>query len=343
MLLKKLGIFILLCSTLAISGCSNKNDSELSIISTTFPGYDFVRNITGSEENIELLLKPGTDFHSFDPTPQDIANIENSDIFIYVGSENWVNTILESIDTSEIKVIRLMDYVELETEMIVEGMEHDHDHEEHEEHEHEEHEEHDHEDEGHENHNHVHADNSSLSYEEISMYDEHIWTSIQNSIILIEELTEVLIEVNPDSEDIYEKNSNEYIEKLDQLDHDMEDMIENSVRKEIVVGDKFPFTYFATDYDLTISAAFSGCSSASDASAQTIAFLIDKVNTNNIPVVFHVELSSEIVADAIVEETNTEKLELHSAHNLTIEDFENGLTYYDFMLNNYTNLKKALN
>ncbi len=340
MLLKKICIFIMLISSaLLLGGCTNEKDSDkLNIITTVFPSYDFVREITNEEANIELLLKPGTDFHSFDPTPQDIINIQESDLFIYVGSENWVETILNSIDTNDMKIIRLMDYIHLEEELIVEGMEHshdDHDHEE-DEHNHEE-DEHDHDHEEHE------IDNNDLSYNDLLGYDEHIWTSLKNSIILIDEIKNAIIEIDEDNKNLYEANSNSYKEKLITLDEEIEIMINSSERNEIVVGDKFPFTYFALDYDLEINAAFTGCSTASEASAQTITYLINKVEDTNIPVVFYIELSNQKVADAIIEETDVEKLELHSTHNLTLTDFENGVSYLDLMTQNYNNLKKALN
>ena len=119
-------------------------------------------------------------------------------------------------------------------------------------------------------------------------------------------------------------------------------MISKSEKNEIIVADKFPFTYFASDYDLEFSAAFTGCSTSTNASAKTIAYLIDKVKEKNITLVFYIELSNQNVANAIIEETNINSLELHSAHNVTLDDFNSGKTYYDFMLSNHKNLTEAL-
>ncbi len=334
MFLKRIYLgLLLICLVVFVGGCSLIGKSGISVVTTIFPSYDFVRKIAEDNVNIELLLKPGTDYHSFDPSPQDIIAIEESDIFIYIGTETWAQTIVDSLNAEEVKIIRLMDYIELEEEMIVEGMEHDHE-DEH-EHNHDEVHDHDHEDE--------HIDNSDLTIDELAGYDEHVWTSLENSAILVEVITTELINIDNDNKELYEANSISYIDQLRELDEKFHEMIETSIRKEIVVADRFPFTYFANDYDLTINAAFAGCSTATDAKATTIAYLIDKVNNNNIPVVFHIELSNELVANSVVEETNAVKLELNSAHNLTSDEFEEGKTYYDYMLQNYDNLKEALN
>ncbi len=360
MYLKKLILSILTIATvLVVSGCNTNDSEDLSIVTTVFPSYDFVNNITKGEADIELLLSPGTDFHSFDPSPKDIIAIESADMFIYIGTETWAETILDGIDTSNMKVIRLMDYVKLEQEMIVEGMEHSHDDEHDHEEEHDHSDEHTHDDEEHihDDEEHIHdedcnhdnedsqteIDNSYLAINELSAYDEHVWTSINNSILLIKAITKELITIDSEQEDFYNDNSNAYINKLEDLDIDFKELVANSTRNEIVVADKFPFTYFALDYDLDINAAFTGCSTATEAKASTIAYLVNKVENNNIPYVFYIELSNQIVANSIVEETEAEKLELHSAHNLTLDDFNSGKTYYDYMLNNYNNLKKALN
>ncbi len=326
MLLKKIGLLVIsLVMVFSVVGCDVKESvGDLNIVTTVFPAYDFTRAIVG-EANVEILLSPGADLHSFEPTPKDIVGIQESDLFIYVGGESWVEDVLEGIDTSKTKVIRLMDYVDLKEEELVEGMEHVHAEEEHDEHEQEEeHDDHDHE------HDHV-------------SYDEHIWTSLRNAIILVEVIRDEVILLDTDNADLYTEKATEYTTQLDELDKEFVEMIDNSSRKEIIVGDKFPFRYFVDDYGLGYYAAFTGCSTASEASAQTIAFLIDKVEEDSIPVVFHTELSSEKIADTIVEETDTVKLELHSAHNLTLSDFESGKTYIDFMRDNYDNLKVALN
>ncbi len=349
MLFRKLKSIIVVLLCIVLVGCGSETESDkLKIISTSFPGYDFARAIGSENIDVEMLLNPGEDSHSFDPTPKDIINIEESDIFIYVGKEAWAQDILAGIDTSKVKVIRLMDYVELKEEEIVEGMEHNHDEHNHEEthadHDHDEtHDEHDHE-ESHDDHtNEKPHDNSDLSYNELSVYDEHIWTSLHNSIHLINILKEDIIKLDEGNKTLYETNATNYINEMEKLNNEINSMISTATKNEIIVGDRFPFRYFVDDYDLEYSAAFSGCSTATEASAKTIAFLVDKMNNENISHILKIELSNGNIAETIAAETNSQVLELHSAHNLTLDDFDSGKTYLDFMRQNYETLKVALN
>ncbi|MDD3392524.1 MAG: metal ABC transporter substrate-binding protein [Bacilli bacterium] len=298
---------IVLVMLILITGCSSKNiDDQISIVSTIFPGYDFARAVSGENVNLTMLVKPGTDSHSYDPSPKDIIEIKESDIFIYVGgeSEEWVEEILDNLSSKTI-VIRLMDLVELKDEETVEGMQE--------------------------------------KEEDEDEYDEHIWTSPINAIKMIQAVEKALISVDEANELLYEENAATYIEELTAIDEEIRTLVSDSTNKTLVFADRFPFRYFVDEYDLDYKAAFPGCSQDTEADAKTITYLIDYVNDNNIPVVFYIELSNQNLADTIVEATGTIKLELQSAHNLTQEEFDNGLTYVDIMKQNIANLKEALN
>ena len=300
-------IFILLSMT----ACSKENNNDkLTIVTTSFPCYDFARAITKNNDNVDvkMLLSPGSEMHDFEPSPKDIINIINSDMFIYVGGESdeWINDILDDINIDKIKIIKLMDLVDVVPENLVEGMEED-----------------EHEDE--------------------IEYDEHVWTSPINAISIISKLKDEIIEIDNDNKEMYEENANNYIDNLYDVDNQIRDIVKNSKRKEIIFGDRFPLRYFVDSYGLTYYAAFPGCSEQTEASSKTIAFLIDKVKNDNIPVVFHVELSNGKIAETIAKSTNTKILEFHSAHNISLDDFKNGITYVDIMKKNIEVLKEALN
>jgi len=310
---------ILILITLAvflfgIGGCKkNKNtvtrnaDGKLTVTTTNFPPFDFVRRIAGDKVNINLLLPPGAESHSFEPSPRDIITVQNSGIFIHVGGESdiWVDKILESMDTSKMKILSMMDAVDVVEEEIVEGMEEE-------------------EEEG-----------------EIA-YDEHVWTSPQNAILIVKAINTALCEADPANADFYRKNTAAYIEELAQLDAAFKGAVAGAKRKTIIFADRFPFRYFADAYDLKYFAAFPGCSTETEPSAATVAFLIDKVKLEKIPVVFHIELSNERMADTICGETGAKKLLLHACHNISKKDFDAGLGYLDLMRPNVENLREAL-
>jgi zinc transport system substrate-binding protein len=286
-----------------------KPDGTLQVVSTIFPPYDFVRSITGDKAGLTMLLPPGAESHSFEPTPQDIIRVQNCDVFIYVGGESdaWVEMILESVDTSRMEIITLMDCVEVVEELIVEGMQ----------------EEEEEEEEGPE-------------------YDEHVWTSPRNAKLIVRKIADVLKRKDRANAAEYERNTVSYLEKLTELDGSFQTMINGARRKTFIFGDRFPFRYFADAYGLSYFAAFPGCSTETECSAATVAFLIDKVRAEQIPVVFHIELSNEKIADTICEGTGAKKLLLHAVHNVSKREFDGGATYYDLMSNNLRNLREAL-
>ena len=360
-----------LAASVAIFGltaCSNQDKADahkLKIVTTNFAEYDFARQITGDKADVKMLLKPGAESHSYEPSPQDIKTIQDSDLFVYVGgdSDEWVGDILESMDKKP-NTFKLMDAVDLMEEEVKEGMvhehhhddehEHEHEHEEHadkHEHEHEEHadkHEHEHEEHAdkHEHEHEEHADKHEHEHEEHAdepEMDEHVWTSPVNAIKIVEKMSAEIIKLDPNNADTYKKNTEEYIKKLQKLDGEFREVVNNGKRKEIVVGDRFPFLYFVKEYGIEYYAAFPGCSTDTDTNPATIAFLTEKVKEDNIPVVFHIELSNEQMSKAIAEATGAKSELLNAVHNISDEDFKKGVTYIDLMEHNVEVLKEALN
>jgi zinc transport system substrate-binding protein len=173
--------------------------------------------------------------------------------------------------------------------------------------------------------------------------DEHVWTSPRNAKIIVQRISDTLCEADAANADFYKTNTTAYLGQLDELDSKFKAVVDSAARKTIVFGDRFPFRYFADAYGLTYYAAFPGCSVETEASAATVAFLIDKVKAENIPVVFHIELSNGKMADTIAEGTGAKVLELHACHNISRDDFQAGRTYLDIMTANVDALKQALN
>ena len=311
---------ILILLTLAavitgLSGCKKNKESvtrgadgKINVTVTIFPPFDFVRHIAGDKVNLTMLLPPGAESHSFEPAPRDIITIQNSAIFIHVGGESdaWVERILESMDTDKIKILAMIDAVDAVEEEIVEGMEAD-------------------EEEGDE-----------------TAYDEHVWTSPRNAVLIVRAITELLCETDAANAEFYRQNAQIYTGQLDELDKQFQAVVNGARRTIMVFGDRFPFRYFADAYGLTYYAAFPGCSTETEPSAATVAFLINKIKAEKIPVVFYIELSNERMADTISGETGAKKLLLHACHNVSKRDFDAGLGYLDFMRRNVENLREAL-
>ena len=360
-------IAVLIIPITVLTGCgteqpSEQDDGRIRIVTTIFPPYDFARAIAGDETkaDITMLLSPGEEVHSYEPTPMDIKKIQNSNLFIYVGGENdvWVERILENMGDKRPQTLRLVDLTDTVAEEIVEGMmeergEHEHEPEhaedagrEHEEagvegvgHDHEA--DHDHgeaDDHAHSSHTHS-GDSSEEEHEEA---DEHVWTSPVKAAEITEAIAAKMAEIDSDNAESYLANANAYVKKILEVDAAYREIVDNAERRTIVFGDRFPLRYFAEEYGLEYFAAFPGCSSESEPSASTLAFLIDKVREEQIPVVFSIEFSNGNIARAICESSGAVQRTFNSCHNVTRAQMENGATYVSLMTENLEPVREAL-
>ena len=325
----------------ALAGCGKQNDTnqtdKLSIVTTIFPEYDWVREILGDKADnaeITMLLDNGVDLHSYQPTADDIVKISDCDLFIYVGGESdgWVEDALRNAANRNMKVINLLEVLgdSVKTEEIVEGMqeeEHEHEdahaHDDAEEHEHEDAEEHEHEEEA----------------------DEHVWLSLKNAKMLVRVISKALQELDPDNKDIYAANADAYVKKLSALDAEYQAAVDAASNKTILFGDRFPFRYLVDDYGLRYYAAFVGCSAETEASFETISFLAKRVDEWKLPCVLTIEGAQHKIAETVVQNTtakNQRVLTMDSMQSTTSKDAKNGTTYLSVMEKNLSVLKEAL-
>lgn len=314
---KYIFIILLLAITAALcAACASQGavapapravNEKISVVTTIFPLYDFARAVAGDQAELTMLLKPGAETHSYEPSPADIIKIQNAGMFLYIGGESdvWVDWILDSMDGSDKTVLRLMDSVRAVDEEPVEGME--------------------------------------GAEEGGAALDEHIWTSPPNAILMVEAIAQALAELDPVHAEEYRGNAADYCAKISELDGEFRNIVAVAQRRLLVFGDRFPLRYFADEYGLTYRAAFPGCSTDADASAATLAYLMNIVSENDLPYVYYIELSNENIARAICEQTGAEALLFHSCQKISRGDFEAGLTYVDLMRQNVQVLRKGLN
>ena len=338
-------------------------DAKISVVTTIFPVYDWVREIVGdtNSADISILLDTGVDLHSYQPTVQDILKVSSADVFAYVGGESdeWVEGALAEAVNPEMKVVNLVEAMgeDIKLEEIVEGMEHEHDHDhdhehddEDEDHDHDD-DDHDHDDEDehddHEDHDHDHVEHDhDHEHEHEEEADEHVWLSLRNAQKLVAALTEALCEADPAHAESFKANAAAYIGKLAALDAQYTEAVNAAAFKTFLFGDRFPFRYLADDYGLEYFAAFSGCSAESEASFSTIIFLSGKVDELSLPAVLTIENPHTRIAQTIVENTkakNQKVLSLDSMQGTTAADIAAGATYLGIMESNLAVLRDALN
>ena len=299
---------------------NNENNTKLSIVTTIFPEYDWVRQILGENQaNVDLtmLLDKGVDLHSYQPSADDMVKVSKCDLFIYVGGESdtWVDDALKSAQNKNMKVINLLDVLgnSVKEEEQVEGMQAEEEEEEGE--------------------------------EEGPEYDEHVWLSLKNAKTLCSSIADVLCEIDSKNADVYKKNLNEYTKNLDALDKEYQQAVNGAKYDTLVFGDRFPFRYMVDDYSLKYYAAFVGCSAETEASFETIKFLANKVDELGVTTVLTIEDPKHKIAQTVVENTkekNQGVLTLDSMQSTTSDDVKKGTTYFSIMENNLNVLQEAL-
>lgn len=318
-------ILPLLLAVLLLAGCAggNQPDTEtnesgtgepegLRIVSTVFPGYDFARAVAGDLAEVTLLLPPGMESHSYEPTPADILAVQECDLFICLGGESdaWVDTILSAVEPNG-EILRMMDCVELLEEETVEGMES---------------QEHDHDENG---------------LGEVMELDEHVWTSPRNAADITTAIGETLAGIDGSNAEIYRENAAAYAGELENLDQRFADFFAGVEHPVMVFGDRFPLRYFVERYGVEYYAAFPGCSTQTEPSAATVAFLTEKVKTEQIGTVWYIEFSNHLVADSIAEAAGADTALFHTCHNVTQEEMDSGATYISLMEGNLERLQQA--
>ncbi len=308
-------VFGLFSACSAGSNDDMNEDAEIDIVTTVFPIYDWVKNIVGDDESVdvELLLDNGSDLHNYQPTADDLIKVSNCDMFIYIGGESdkWVDDALKNAVNKNMITVNLMEVIgsNAKEEELKEGMQ------------------------------------SEKEEGEETEYDEHIWLSLKNAILCVDEISSRLASIGREGNS-YLTNADVYTKKLSALDNEYEAAVKNAKVKTLVFGDRFPFRYLTEEYKLDYYAAFSGCSAESEASFETVSFLAKKVDEFNLKYVMTIESSDGKIAKTIIENTakkNAEILVLDSMQSIVDEDVKNGASYLTVMQNNLEVLKKALN
>lgn len=330
--MKKFLLFLftaaLLLGLSACGGVTESGEGEVKIVTTLFPAYDFARQIAGEYATVTLLVPPGAEAHSFEPTSRDILRIEGCDLLFCNGgeSEAWLEELLEGQDKA-VPLLVMLDEVEALEEEAVEGMQsvgHDHDHGEHDhdDHDHEEHDDHDHEEE--------------------TEYDEHVWTSPKNAMAICEALCARLCQIDPAHEETFRANCAAYCEELRALDAAFREVVDNGSGSCLIFADRFPVRYFVEEYGLEYYAAFPGCADDTEPSARTVAFLIDRVRDEQVPAVLVIEYSNGKMARVIAEDTGCGICRFHSCHTVSLADMEAGENYLSLMWKNVESIREAL-
>ena len=321
-------------STGAISpsttGDLKQEDNRLTVITTLFPQYDFVRILAGDRVSVSLILPPGIEPHSFEPTPKDIVKIGQADLFIYTGGlmEPWAERILEGVQSQTLTIVDTSAGIALL---------HGHAHEEDEPHA--------------EDSADPHGEESADTHEETTEKDTHaeeegadphIWLDPLRAAQMVQTIADALIAADPAGEAQYRENAETYVAELQAYDAACLEVFGNVDTHTIVYGGHFAFGYFAQRYGLDHVSPYTGFSPDAEPTPRRIAELIDRMKEIGSNTLFYEELVDPKVAEVISASTGAEMLLLHGAHNLSREELNSGATYLGIMRENLDKLKKGL-
>ena len=297
-------IMILAALALALLCGAATAEERLSIVATDFPCYDFARQVAGEAADVTLLIRPGVEVHSYDPSPADILAIGACDLFVYIGGESdaWADGILAGFGGDDAPaVLRMMDAVTPIEEADGEG--HDHG---------------------------------------APEYDEHIWTSPKNAMAMVDALVDALSDIDPGHAGDYARDGGAYRDAIAGIDAAFESVVAGAARREIVFADRFPFLYLAREYGLDWVAAFPSCTADTEPTPQIILTLIQRIERDGIPAVYTIEMSTQAVARTVAEETGAKILAMHSVQTVTQDEFDAGETYVSLMQKNVEALREGL-
>lgn len=276
---------LLLLPLILLTGCtphaSKESGDRLTIVATLFPQYDFAREICKDTADVHLLLPPGTDSHSYDPTPKDMLLLQSADLILYTGAamEPWAEKLIKNVKGKAQNVS--------EGILLLSGSD------------------------IHESH--VHEESEAAT-------DPHIWTNPQNAILMAENICEAVSALCPERASFYAENFSAYKNKLENLDAEFEKLTASASRKHIIFGGHFAMRYFTNRYGLTYTAAFDSCSGEAEPSPAHLLNIIETMKKENIKAVYYEELSTPKTAFLIAEETGARALLLHSCHTLSKDE-----------------------
>lgn len=314
----------------SVAESKSEETKKLSIVTTIFPAYDWVKQVVGDNKNVEIsfLIDKGVDLHSYQASAADIAKITDSDLFVYVGgdSDDWAEDIIK--ENPNLNYINMVDSIgeAALAEELVEGMQDE--------------EEHDNESEEHANEEGEHEEGEHEEGEE--EIDEHVWLSIKNAETIVSAIEAKLAEIDPDNKAEYEKNANDYLAKLDELDKEYKDTLSSIQNKTIIVGDRFPFRYLVNEYGIKYYAAFKGCDAGSEASFETVKFLANKMDELNMTDIFIIDGSKGDLAKTIVDNTKDKNAKVLVLDSMQSTKSSDNASYLDIMKKNLEVLKEVL-
>ncbi|MED1741436.1 metal ABC transporter substrate-binding protein [Bacillus swezeyi] len=308
------------CSSNGASGDQKEDKEKLDIYTTIYPLEDFTEKIGGEYVNVKSVYPPNVEAHTYEPSSKTMAEISDSDAFIYsgVGVEGFAEKAVNTLKGSNVKILKAGEGIDL--------LSHE--------------EEHAHEEDGHdEDHGHEHAESEEHDHDHGDK-DPHIWLDPVLAEQLAENIKNELVQLDPDHEQTFTKNYESLKKDLDQLHQDFKQTVDKADKKEILVSHA-AYGYWEKRYGIEQMSVL-GLSPTEEPSQKELENIVKTAKEHNIKyVIFESNVSSKI-SEIIKKEIGAESLTMKNLESVSKEDIENGEDYVSIMKENLAVLKKAL-
>lgn len=296
---------------------ANGSTEKLEIMTTLYPLADFTKKIGGTHVEVDSILPPGANAHTFEPTPKTMIKLADSDLFIYMGAglEGFADSAAKTLKDGEVELVEASEGVTFE----VFQSNHDHDHNDHDEEESQQSEE-------------QHNDHGDV--------DPHVWLDPILAIDLADHIKSKLIQAKPEAKEDFEKNFQELKQRLEKLDQSYQHMVKQVERKEILVSHA-AYGYWEHRYGLE-QISVSGLSPTNEPTQNQIKEIIEETREHEIKYILFEQNVSTKPAKTIKKQLDLEILYLHNLSVLTEENVKNKEDYFSLMEHNLSTLQKAL-
>ena len=310
---KPFTLFFILIFTIVLASCGAKEYPD--IIATMFPQYDFAKQIAGDDFKVSLLVPPGTEIHEYEVTSQDMVKIKKSKLFIFTSLEidNWIGDV-NTIGGDDTIVMNLSEHYTRVPLTYAEPI------------------------------------LIPLDEEAIHANTLHFWTDPANAVQLIEAILEQMITLDPSKEDEMRVRAQNYISQINESSNDFTDFMDEG--SGMFLGSILYFAghnalgSFGQRYGLNIISLFEDFKPDADLTSNELIIFTNLVKNAGTHFLFIEELVEPKAARAIQLELSVKYqlnlLELHGYHNVSVEDFEQGVSYKDLLDRNITNIKQVL-
>ncbi len=309
---------LLLCP--AVLSCEKREPHSsgartIKVVTTLFPLYDFARNVGGELVQVELLLPPGMEPHSFEPKPADIRKINDADLFLYTGEfmEPWVTDVLKGISNKTLRVVDASAGIVLAEDYSSAGYQPS-----------------------------SRRPQTTQGHHHEQGRDPHIWLDFANAETMVRNICNGLIAKDPANRSVYARNAEEYAARLFRLDRQFRDSLAGCRSKTIIHGGHSAFGYLAKRYHLQYLSAYRGFSPNAEPTPGNLIQLIEHLRSHHVKYMFFEELVAPNVSETIARETGAKLLMLHGAHNVSKDEWDQDVTFLSLMENNLKNLRIGL-